>query len=526
MRAMKQMVIRFVIVMLLMAASQLCYGQYFQGLYDVDSTYNWGWNIFLQPDRSYFVMGWSYNQNTGQYSIFNTAINGDGNTALSEHILQLNSESIGPGNPGEMKALANGGGYILPLTLQWPDPVTKYLYSAAGFIKYNSVGDTVFLKTYTDTSIHFDGMQTCAIMPDGGYIGGAHALNIPSYYPGNIIRTDSMGDTLWTHTYQKDTAQWVIINNIIPLADGRIVVGAVSIYQIIFSMTGFTYEHYTPWFMVLDSMGNILRDTLYGSQYMMDNTLSGELYNDMNGGYIHTGNYNYLYTSDPGDIQNFPSYIAHLDTNFRITWITPFNFTSDFGHRQVIGMRQLQDSSYMIYGDAWTNYNPGNLGWAAKVSRSGNIVWCKEYFSDSAHSAYFRDMVEKPDGSLVFAGATFNDTLPKWRQNLDVWLVGVDSNGCENPFCAPTEVKNVPKVIRNIEVYPNPTSGAFTIIAPENGTLDVYNIQGQLAATFQIITGSTSLQLPTSMSPGVYVCRYIPEGSDAVPVVIRLVYQP
>jgi len=55
----------------------------------------------------------------------------------------------------------------------------------------------------------------------------------------------------------------------------------------------------------------------------------------MTGGYIHIGEFNTLYTSDPSDIENFPGYIAHLDTNFRITWITTFSYNYAYGHRDI-----------------------------------------------------------------------------------------------------------------------------------------------------------------------------------------------
>ena len=112
--------------------------------------------------------------------------------------------------------------------------------------------------------------------------GGARALNIPSYYPGLIIRTDSMGDTLWTHTYQIIDTQNVQVNSIIPLADGRIVVGAMSTYQVISGPPGYLpYDPNTPWFLVLDSTGNIIKDTLYGTAYGG----GGTIYKDLGSGY-------------------------------------------------------------------------------------------------------------------------------------------------------------------------------------------------------------------------------------------------
>ena len=274
--------------------------------------------------------------------------------------------------------------------------------------------------------------------------------------------------------------------------------------------------------MVLDSMGNILKDTLYSNGYVG----GGAIYKDLNGGYVHIGEFDSLYTSNPSDIENFPGYIAHLDSDFRITWITPFSYSYTDGHRDRVILRQLQDSSYIVIGAAFTNYAPNSFGWAAKVDRNGNILWDHYYVSDSTHEAYFRDVVEMPNGNLVFVGATFNDTLPAWHSLQDMWIVGVDSNGCEIPGCTTTRVNNVPTINTFIQIYPNPTYGNFTIKAPQAGELAVYNIQSQQVAVYKVNAGETNLKLPSTINPGVYVCRYVAEQRDSLPVVIRLLYEP
>jgi hypothetical protein len=151
-------------VVLLITVPHLSYGQYFQRLYDVDSSQDWGWNIFLQSDDNYVVLGGFLNSETRQWGLYNMQVSADGNTVLNKNIFQFDSASLYSGSPGETKTLPSG--YLAPQTIQWPNPVTGYLYSAVGFIKYNATGDTVFKKTYTDTSVYYDLMAACAIMPD------------------------------------------------------------------------------------------------------------------------------------------------------------------------------------------------------------------------------------------------------------------------------------------------------------------------------------------------------------------------
>jgi hypothetical protein len=366
-------------------------------------------------------------------------------------------------------------------------------------------------------------MFTCAVLPDGGYlVGGDRALDTPSNnYPALLIRTDSMGDTLWTHTYQKISTEYATINTVAPLDNGHILIGAMS--SPLVGTSGY-YIH-IPWFMILDSMGNIIKDTLYGNEYGGG---GGAIYKDSLGGYFHTGQLDTL--ADPGNVNdyaNFPDYIAHLDTDFRIQWITRFPYSLDSGHRYTFRSLQLQDGNYLIAGDAGVNNAPVPA-WAAKIDRgNGNILWNHYYMSDTTHDAYFRNVLEKPDGSIVFTGSSFNDTLPAWHMNLDVWLVGVDSNGCEMAGCSgTTQVISPVLPAAAVNIWPNPTTGNIAISCTNAGRLVVYNIQGQQVVMYKVGAGATELQLPDNISAGVYICRYNTDEGNNMPTIVRLVYQP
>ena len=222
---MKQCIKRIsVLVSLLLAAPQVTFSQYFQRLYEVDSG-GWGWNIILQPDSSYYVFGLFFNYlHNQEFNFLHLSANG---AVLRTSTLSHDSSFLTRGFPGQILPLP-GSGYISPLNILSFNTARTNSYSAAGMIKYNDAGDIVLFKTYVD-SPHYDFVTACGIMSDGGNIlSGARSFDTSSNFPGYIIRTDSMGDTLWTHTYQKNVNQWAIINNVLPLPDGRIVAGGVT----------------------------------------------------------------------------------------------------------------------------------------------------------------------------------------------------------------------------------------------------------------------------------------------------------
>jgi len=492
-------------VLLLVTAAHQSFAQYFQKLYDIDSSYDWGMDIFVLSDGSYFVKAEAgiSNIDHGHWALVNMKISANGDTILNERIVKDSSASLYGGANGGI-ILLPGGGYLSPLSIN--TFYGSYNRASAGLVKYNAVGDTVFVKTSTDTSVYFEGMICCSIMPDGGYIaGGTRELNTSSYYKGLIARTDSIGDTLWTRTYQLDTTGLVQIDNVIPLADGHIVVGATNSGLV--NPGPDAYYSDSAWFMVLDSAGSIISDTLYGMG-------GGNILPDKNGGYITWGDYDSVNASNPDDIHNYPNYIAHIDSNFRITWITSLPYSATDGHRTVWMIRQLRDSSYVVVGDQLVNSSAGSYGWGAKVSRNGEILWNQYYLSDTAKYAALRDVAERPDGSLIFTGTTMNDTLPAWHQTEDVWLVSTDSNGCENVWCAPTRVNNIRPKNSGVIVYPNPATTVlnFQYSLQDNVTIKLIDVAGRVMDE-QTLQNSAATSFNVSRyAPGIYLYQLITDS--------------
>ena len=516
---MKRIAKTFLIAVLLLAVPQCCYSQYFQRLHDCDTSYDWGWNLFLQADNNYFAVGWDV-RSGDQFGIYNMIISSDGTTILSSHFLHLDSTAIGEGDPGKIRRTATGC-YYVPGTLQRPRDT--FLSSQSCLIKYNATGDTAFLKAYTDTSRFFDNLIACAVMPDNGVLlgGGRAPYGLPDQ--GLLIRSDSSGDTLWSHVYPEIEGEVAWFTDLIPINNNRIAASALSRYTYWYGTGAFlqAYYHYTPIYMIIDSAGNVLKDTVYGHRYSGGGNISPDRF----GGYMQWGWIDTIVDeTDPYAIPNFPFYVAHLDTNFHMDWkieLQPSNFN---GQRQIWQIKQLQDGNFIAMGDQDTYYRPHTVGWAMKVTPAGDILWQHSYFSDSNHFAYIRDMIEKPDGNLVFIGQTFNDTLPVWHNGADLWLVGVDSNGCEIAGCGPglwpAGTGTLVKPGVGLKVYPNPTTGELTVRVPEAGTFTLYNLQGQHVQQYQLPKGETLLRLPEQLATGMYMGRYTNEqgGSEVVKV--------
>ena len=136
----------------LLAYTIVTKAQYMQKLYDCDSTDDWGINLFLNNDGTYFTVNQSFKISIYQWELVNLIISSDGNTLLNKKLIRNNNSSIFVGNPGEIKKLYNGN-YIAPYTVQTPN--ITYGNSTTGFMKLNPISDTLFIKTYFDTSVNF-----------------------------------------------------------------------------------------------------------------------------------------------------------------------------------------------------------------------------------------------------------------------------------------------------------------------------------------------------------------------------------
>lgn len=75
-----------------------------------------------------------------------------------------------------------------------------------------------------------------------------------------------------------------------------------------------------------------------------------------------------------------------------------------------------------------------------------------------------------------------------------------------------------------IDVYPNPTNGAFAIKTVNAGVLSVFGIDGKEAGRYTIAEGVNAVQLAQGLVPGIYMCKFTDVNNNAT--IVRLVYQP
>lgn len=341
-----------------------------------------------------------------------------------------------------------------------------------------------------------------------------------------VIRTDNNGDTLWTKT----------IGN--SLEDNGLSMQQTK--DSCFIISGYTYNTGSSadiFLLKLDKRGTLLWSKLYGGGDMDG---YGFVKETRDGGYIITGvTYSFGATLD-GDL-----YLIRTDKNGNHIWSRQYG---GMGTDRGYDIQETAKGDFVVSGETYS-YGAGHSDlYVLKTDKNGNLLWSKTYGGSSFD--FGRSIALTPGNGYLVSGHALSFSPDN---NYDVLLVKTDENGNSgcNETNAPTTVSATATQVNNADfiitgtqtqvaavqtlsaagagrnficnepvsikettannntwsVYPNPSTGHFTISFKEKitkGALTILNILGQKMheATIQqqykmeIYTGN--------MAPGVY----------------------
>jgi hypothetical protein len=450
------------------------------------------------------------------------------------------------------------GGYIIVAN-------DTALPSKAILIKTNSVGDTLWTKGYRPSffPVPLSVVQT----DDSGYI--AVGTN------GFVLRTDANGDTVWVKRYVYTSGKdW---NRIIRTMDGKFVVSALG-----FSSGGGDDLA----FMKIDSLGSIQWARMYvntnGSEKsraieqtsdsgfviagwrgnidppaMLVKTNSLGLIQWSKQYYSGAGTENYIVsvkpTLDGGYILcgytktlNYSILLIKTDSAGDTVWTRTYRGPNDDYGYSVI---QLSDGSYVVAGRQYTaDANQYDVS-LMKLDNTGNILWSRCYGGGLQSLEAGTSVQQTTDGGFIIPGYTFTtfnfygglqliktdasgntacnqrvSTLQIYPQTFQVstfnisapsTLTGsnipavVSSGGRDSTVCLITEIQEARKQ-NDIEVYPNPNNGTFTIslgdrLSTFSTQLFIYDVTGR--KVYQQLLSRKQETVSYKLSRGIYLLR-------------------
>ncbi|MCK4654863.1 MAG: carboxypeptidase regulatory-like domain-containing protein, partial [Candidatus Cloacimonetes bacterium] len=346
-----------------------------------------GYSVAQTDDGGYIITGWTHSYGAGCMDVYLIKTDASGDTLWTKTFGGTSADC------GRSVARTQDGGYI----------ITGYTYSyGAGsddvyLVKTDSLGDTLWTKTFGGTNCE-EG-RSVAQTDDGGYIITGHTT---SYGAGGkdvyLIKTDASGNTLWTKTFGgtgDDEGRSVSQTN----DGGYIIAGYIS----------YSYQSGDVYLIKTDALGNTLWTRTFGGT-VTDLGYSGTQTDD--GGYIITGN---TYSYGGCNV-----YLIKTDASGDTLWTKTFGGT---GYNYGYSVTQTDDGGYIIagyteiFGPGWSDV------YLIKTDASGNTLWTRTFGGTDYDRGF--SVAQTDDGGYIIAGytATYGAGLE------DVYLIKTDENG-------------------------------------------------------------------------------------------------
>lgn len=322
-----------------------------------------------------------------------------------------------------------------------------------------------------------------------------------------FIKTDTLGNVLWERTL--GTFKYDAATSLCLAPDGG--------YYLVGSS-----DYYGGWPGVyIDGM------------LVKTDSLGHELWRRTWGGPSGDGTWNVMPTADSGVVicgnvsvdDNDRRRIGHLrkyDRNGNLLWNRVFDDTAGLRNNNLVMCRELPDGSLVAAGQCYTKNI--TAPYLAILSAEGELLHRRAYTSflnlnvtpqQAPPNAWFQDVNPTPDGGFVVGGTMHPGAADTGNQ--DIFVLLLDSVGCEYPHCYDDTATAVPEAaapLTALQAWPNPTTGLLEVAVTEGGgVLSVFDARGQQVLR-RAVSGTTAQLDLSALAQGLYYLSW--QGSAGV----------
>ncbi|MCE3280529.1 MAG: lipoprotein [Bacteroidetes bacterium] len=350
-------------------------------------------------------------------------------------------------------------------------------------IKFNQNGDTLWQKTFGDTTFDWWGNQ-CKETLDKGFIiaGSAHVSSSNS--DCLLIKTDSAGNLQWKKTINNTQERAF---SVLALPDYKYLVGGTRVVG----------SYNQAWLAKTDSIGNLLWQRTISGSYGSA-ILNLDMTNDNK--YVACG---YMCNSFDGSFETSKAWIIKIDSAGNVVW------QKQYGNEGVVtgflSVDQSSDGSFLASGTngygVMQNYEIN--AFVLKMNSTGDSLLGREInkYGGPGSVDSFKSIKSTSDGGFITAG----DFDPN---NQDMWVVKFDSLGCDNLPCA----MNINEYDFHdvISISPNPASETISIkvllpLTVDNPSVNLVDYTGRILKILAIDLKSSEIFFPLEGIPsGLY----------------------
>lgn len=293
------------------------------------------------------------------------------------------------------------GGYILAgRTVSFGGNLQNNVY----LIKTDSVGDTIWTKYYVGPS--GDIVREVEQTYDGGYIivGETNSFGAGSH-DIYLIKTDAQGDTAWTRTY--GSTGWDEGYSVTQTSDSGYV------------LTGFFSD---------DSTSDVADAIVMKINSVADTTFWTRTFGAINGTHGDAG-FSVQQTSDGGYVvaglfasndMNDQALLVKMDPSGDTTWLKSFGGVSS---EKAWSVQQTSDGGFIVVGTT-LSFGAGDFDvYVIRTDANGNTAWTKTYGGTDLDEG--RSVWQTTDGGFIIAGFTYSFGAG----SRDVYLIKINSFG-------------------------------------------------------------------------------------------------
>ena len=269
-------------------------------------------------------------------------------------------------------------------------------YEEIYLIKTDENGDTVWTHTYGDSIINQSGACVQEDYDGGFIIAGTKNLTTTSRN-AYIIKTNSVGDTIWSYLYGGSGGNADAYCITIDSDSSYVIAGRV-----------FVPGHFSDVFLLkLNRDGELDWAHTYGDGAYQDGVCFDKA---ADGGFMIAGQ-----GSVTGNSYDY--YLVKTDDEGIIQWDANYGgYSTDVCH----SVKATSDGGCILYGESDSFI--ANCSWAVRVDSLGDTLWTKLYDRSNGDYGYSVDLTS--DGGFIFGGYSNN---PGYRD--DFWFVKTDANG-------------------------------------------------------------------------------------------------
>jgi len=268
-------------------------------------------------------------------------------------------------------------------------------------LKTDKMGDTLWTRTYGGGSDDYG--YAVQQTRNGGYImTGSTVPSGATYEDLWLLKTDESGDTLWTRTYGND--YWDCGKSVQQTSDGGyIITGYTDVYL-------FSNRYHQIWLLKTNASGDTLWTRTYGGAGDFNSYAVQQTYD---GGYIITG---YI---QPYDTADKDLWLLKTDAWGNLHWTLRYESLSGVG----VDVRQTWDRGYIITGSK-DSYSTGSCDLLLlKTDEDGGILWTQTY--GGSYGDHGNAIQITPDGGYIITGYTHSYGAGEY----DLWLLKTDAAG-------------------------------------------------------------------------------------------------